>query len=210
MATDPWGIDDGYFDVHGQWHATPPETRTALRAAMGGGGDAEGPPAAERPLWVVRAGSAEPLLGPCELRLEDGSEHRAEGTLPPDLPLGYHELDPLDGGPPTGLIVTPGRCHLPDDLRAWVLSVQLPACRSAESWGIGDLADLRALGTWAAGRGAGMVAVNPLHAPLPIDRVEPSPYYPSSRRWLTPLALRIDDLPGPAAHPELAAAAAAA
>jgi 4-alpha-glucanotransferase len=208
MATDPWGIDDGYFDVHGHWHATPPQTRAALRAAMGDSGGAGVPPVAEHPLWVVRTGSAEPLLGPCELRLEDGSEHRAEGTLPPDLPLGYHELDPLDGGPHTRLIVTPGRCHLPDDLRAWVLSVQLPACRSGESWGIGDLADLRALGTWAAGRGAGMVAVNPLHAPLPIDRVEPSPYFPSSRRWSSPLALRIEALPGAAGHPaveELAA-----
>jgi 4-alpha-glucanotransferase len=200
MATDPWGIDDGYFDVQGHWHPTPPETRAALRAAMGAGGDAAGPPAPERPLWVVRAGSAEPLLGPCELRLEDGAEHRAEGALPADLPVGYHDLDPLDGGPLTRLIVTPGRCHLPADLRAWVLSVQLPACRSAESWGIGDLADLRAIGTWAAGRGAGMVAVNPLHAPLPIDRVEPSPYFPSSRRWSSPLALRIEALPGAAGH----------
>ena len=175
---------------------------------MGGGGADEGPPAAKRPLWVVRVGSAEPLLGPCELRLEDGSEHRVEGALPPDLPAGYHDLDPLDGGPRTRLIVTPGRCHLPDDLRAWILSVQLPACRSAESWGIGDLADLRELGTWAAGRGAGMVAVNPLHAPLPIDRVEPSPYFPSSRRWSSPLALRIEALPGAAGNPaveELAA-----
>jgi 4-alpha-glucanotransferase len=208
MATDPWGIDDGYFDVHGRWHATPPDTRAALRTAMGGGEADEGPRPAERPLWVVRAGSPEPLLGPCELRLEDGSEHRAEGALPPDLPVGYHDLDPLDGGPVTRLIVTPGRCHLPGDLRAWVMSVQLPACRSSESWGIGDLADLQALGTWAAGRGAGMVAVNPLHAPLPIDRVEPSPYFPSSRRWSSPLALRIEALPGAAGHPaveELAA-----
>jgi 4-alpha-glucanotransferase len=213
MATDPWGIDDGYFDVGGQWHPTSPETRAALRAAMGagrdGGGD-EGPPAPERPLWVVQEGVAEPLWGPCELALEDGSAHRAEGALPPDLPIGYHELHPLDGGPVTRLIVTPGRCTLPDDLRAWVLSVQLPACRSAESWGVGDFADLRAIGTWAAGRGAGMVAVNPLHAPLPVDRVEPSPYYPSSRRWLAPLALRVEDLPGTAAHPEIAAAAAEA
>ena len=47
-----------------------------------------------------------------------------------------------------------------------------------------------------------MVAVNPLHAPpLPLDRVEPSPYYPSSRRWNNPLALRIEDLPGRPATP---------
>jgi 4-alpha-glucanotransferase len=196
MATDPWGIDDGYFDVHGEWHATSSETRTALRVAMTG--DADRPPEPARPLWVVRAGAAEPLLGPCELRLEDDTAVRAEGALPHDLPIGYHDLHPLDGGPTTRLIVSPGRCHLPDDLRAWILTVQLPACRSTESWGIGDLADLRSLGTWAAGRGAGMVAVSPLHAPLPLDRVEPSPYFPSSRRWGNPLALRIEDVPGAA------------
>jgi 4-alpha-glucanotransferase len=202
MATDPWGIDDGYFDVRGEWHATSPETRTALREAMTG--DADRPPEPSRPLWVVRAGAAEPLLGPCELRLEDGTAVRAEVALPPDLPIGYHDLHPLDDGPTTRLIVSPGRCHLPDDLRAWILTVQLPACRSTESWGIGDLADLRSLGTWAAGRGAGMVAVSPLHAPLPLDRVEPSPYFPSSRRWGNPLALRIEDVPGAAGAPAVA------
>ena len=39
MATDPWGIDDGYHDVAGTWHATSDDTRSALRAAMGGDGD---------------------------------------------------------------------------------------------------------------------------------------------------------------------------
>src|SRR5262245_37355630 len=102
MATDDWGIDDGYFDVGGHWHDTPPATRAALREAMGGAGDGggDGPPPG-RPLWIVRQGAAEPLLGPCELRLEDGTEVRAEGALPPDLPAGYHDLDPLDGGPVT-------------------------------------------------------------------------------------------------------------
>jgi 4-alpha-glucanotransferase len=198
MATDPWGIDDGYFDVGGTWHATTPETRTALRAAMHREADPEVPPDPGDPLWVVRAGAAEPLLGPCELRLEDGNTRRADGALPTDVPIGYHELHPLDGGPVTRLVITPGRCHLPPDLRAWVLSVQLPSCRSDESWGIGDLADLRAIGTWAAGRGAGMVAVSPLHAPLLTGQVAASPYYPSSRRWSNPLALRTEEIPGAA------------
>src|SRR5690606_35425824 len=121
---------------------------------------------------------------------------------PPDLPVGYHALHPDDGGPVTRLFVTPGRCHLPPDLRAWLPVVQLPSCRSAESWGIGDLADLRAIANWAAGRGAGMVAVSPLHAPLPLDRVEPSPYRPPSRRWRTPLLPRIAEVPGAAADPD--------
>ena len=196
MATDAWGIDDGYWDVAGGWHPTSPETAAALRAAMGADGDPGAAPADEHPVWVVRAGRGDPLLGPCDLTLEDGSELRAEEALPPDLPLGYHDLRPRDGGPVTRLIVSPGRCHLPAGLRRWLLAVQLPACRSQASWGIGDLADLRAIGSWAAERGAGMLAVSPLHAPLPAARVEPSPYFPSSRRWLNPLLLRIDELPG--------------
>jgi 4-alpha-glucanotransferase len=208
MAADPWGIDDGYFDVDGTWHPTSADTRAALREAMGA--EPDGSPPDAPPIWVVRAGAAEPLLGPCELRLEDGGGSLADSALPPDLPIGYHELHPLDGGPMTRLIVTPGRCHLPADLRAWLLSVQLPACRSGESWGIGDLADLRAICTWAAGRGAGMVAVSPLHAPLPLDRVEPSPYFPSSRRWSSPLALRIEELPGAAGDPAIGELAARA
>ncbi len=201
MATDPWGIDDGYFDVDGAWHATSEDTRAALRAAMDDGAGGDGPPPPTRPLWIVRAGAAEPLLGPCDLHLEDGTVRRAEGALPPDLLIGHHELQPLDGGPVTRLLITPGRCHLPSDLRQWLLTVQLPGCRSAESWGIGDLADLRSLCTWAAGRGAGMLAVSPLHAPLPLDHVEPSPYFPSSRRWANPVALRIDEVPGATSHP---------
>ena len=197
VATDAWGIDDGYWDVAGYWHPTSPETAAALRAAMGAPDDPGAvPPPGAMPIWVVRAGAAEPLLGPCELALEDGSEVRAEGALPPDLPIGYHDLRPLDGGPVTRLIVSPGRCHLPGNLRTWLLTVQLAGCRSGDSWGIGDLTDLQGIGTWAAVRGAGMLAVNPLHAPLPLVRVEPSPYFPSSRRWLNPLLLRIEELPG--------------
>lgn len=201
MATDPWGIDDGYFDVDGGWHATSDDTRAALRAAMDGGTGGGGPAPPVRPLWVVRSGTPEPLLGACDLHLEDGTTVRADHALPADLPVGYHDLHPLDGGPVTRLMVTPGRCHLPPDVREWLLTVQLPGCRSGESWGIGDLADLRAIGTWAAARGAGMVAVSPLHAPLPLDHVEPSPYFPSSRRWSSPLLLRIEDLPGAAGDP---------
>src|SRR5260221_1817260 len=39
MAPDAWGIEDGYWDIAGQWHDTPEPTRRALRLAMGGLGD---------------------------------------------------------------------------------------------------------------------------------------------------------------------------
>lgn len=210
MATDAWGIEDGYLDVHRIWHATPPATASALRAAMGAR-DGGPPPTPGRPLRIVRAGEAAPVREPGELTLEGGTSLGVTGALPPDVPIGYHDLRPRDGdGPATRVIVTPGHCHLPADLGACLLAVQLPTCRSGASWGIGDLADLRAVGAWAAGAGAGMVGVSPLHAPQLAGHVQPSPYYPSSRRWSDPLALRIDDVRGAAGDEHVAALASRA
>ncbi len=79
--------------------------------------------------------------------------------------------------------------------RTWGWMLQLYALHSAGSWGIGDLGDLRAFTTWTGTEhGAGAVLLNPLHAMTPVPPVQPSPYTPSSRRFGTPLALRITDL----------------
>jgi 4-alpha-glucanotransferase len=193
---DTWGIEDGYHDVEGVWHETPGAARRALRVAMGGLADLADPPPQNRPVWFVRQGSADPIQRPALLVLEDGTEVDATDSLPPDLPLGYHDLHPDDGGPTTRLIVAPDRCHLPPGLRAWGWSAQLYATLSTESWGIGDLGDLRRLVRWSADLGARVLAVNPLHAALPLERQEPSPYFPSSRRYRNPLFLRIEDIPG--------------
>jgi len=91
-------------------------------------------------------------------------------------------------------IVTPGQCRVPDATWGW--AVQLYAARSQQSWGMGDLADLRELAQWSAGLGAGLVVLNPLDADWPVLPQEPSPYYPSSRRFLNPLYLRIEEIPG--------------
>ena len=37
--------------------------------------------------------------------------------------------------------------------------------------------------------------INPLHAAEPLPPVTPSPYLPMSRRWVSPLYLRIEDIP---------------
>src|SRR5487761_1127674 len=105
------------------------------------------------------------------------------------------------------VIVTPPRCHLPDGRRGFGFAVQLYGARSAESWGIGDFADLADLGRWAGGLGAAMLLVNPLHPSLPLPPVEPSPYFPASRLFLDPLCLRPGRGAADAGISELAAAA---
>jgi 4-alpha-glucanotransferase len=90
----------------------------------------------------------------------------------------------------------PLRCHLSPSLRTWGWAAQLYAVRSADSWGIGDFGDLRRLARWARELGAGGLLLNPLHAPVPREREDPSPYAPSSRQYRNPLYLRIEDVPG--------------
>jgi 4-alpha-glucanotransferase len=58
------------------------------------------------------------------------------------------------------------------------------------------LTDLADLAVWsAAGHGADFVLVNPLHAAAPTPPMEPSPYLPTSRRFVNPLYLRVEAVP---------------
>jgi 4-alpha-glucanotransferase len=80
--------------------------------------------------------------------------------------------------------------------REWGFAVQLYSVRSRSSWGHGDLRDLAELAAWSArDLGAGFVLINPLHAAEPLPPVSPSPYLPMSRRWVSPLYLRVEDIP---------------
>ena len=91
--------------------------------------------------------------------------------------------------------IPPGKCEPPPG-RAWGWAAQIYAARSRESWGIGDLADLRRLGRMARSQGASVLLINPLGAQPPTPHQEPCPYYSSSRRFLNTLYLRIEELPG--------------
>ena len=181
-------VDETYVDAFDRVRAIAPEVRAAVVEAMGH----ERADAADA-VAVVRRGAPLPAVG--DLTLEDGSTLGHQAVMPSDAPYGYHRLGRDDGG--EQLIITgPGRCHLPPGLRAWGWAIQLAATRSGRSWGIGDLADLRALGAWTAVAGAGFLAVGPLGAPNPGPRPEPSPYYPSTRRFGNPLYLRVEEVPG--------------
>ena len=80
--------------------------------------------------------------------------------------------------------------------RSWGFTVQLYSVCSRRSWGHGDLRDLAELAAWSARElGAGFVLINPLHAAEPVPPVSPSPYLPMSRRFISPLYLRVEDIP---------------
>jgi 4-alpha-glucanotransferase len=202
MSTDRFGITDRYFDVHGGEHLTTPESRAVLLRAMGVSEDEARRPAGEardgtnpHDLRILQPGGERTLLAPVELLLEDGTSRVADHELPGDLPLGYHRMRSRDGRE-TLLIVAPESCHLPPDLRTWGWAAQVYAARSRESWGMGDLADLARLGRWTKKVGGGVVMINPMSAPTPVPPIEPSPYYPSSRRFRNPLFLRVENVRG--------------
>jgi 4-alpha-glucanotransferase len=116
------------------------------------------------------------------------------------------------GSPPTAPRASP-RLELPST-RQWGFTVQLYSVRSAGSWGHGDLHDAAELARWSGSElGAGFLLVNPLHAAEPLEPVSPSPYLPMTRLFVSPLYLRIEDIPEyvalpPAAHRQIQALAA--
>jgi 4-alpha-glucanotransferase len=184
----------GYEDASGNWRDVPTDTIEALKSAMG-----QPAAGADAAVTVAHCGERKPLRAPAEVTLEDGTVVRCEKTLPGDLPAGYHRLRYLSDDHDSSLIVSPGLCYLPNDLRIWGWAAQLYALRSAASWGMGDFADLRELGRWSRREfHAGILLVNPLQATSPLVPQEPSPYYPGSRRYLNPLYLRIEEIPGAA------------
>lgn len=205
---DDWGVADGWWGTDGHWRSVPPEALAVLRTAQGADDHPDGPPP-EPPMWFVRPGEDHGLWSPATLELEDGTSLRIHDRLPLDLPLGAHRLHPDDDGPTTELFVVPARSpRLP---RSWGWSAQLYAARSRGSWGHGDLADLADLARWTAAGGGSLLAHNPLGAPLPGPHVQVSPYYASTRRFWSPLYLRIEDVRGAASlGGELATLAATA
>ncbi len=183
VTVDEWGITEGYHDVGGVWHPVDPVVRDSIRAAMG-------EPQPGRPVWFVAQGSHHRLWNECDLTLEDGTRWAGIDELTDHVPIGYHDLAPLDGSPPTRLIVHPERC--PELPEGWGVSAQIYALWSDRSWGIGDLRDLRTLAERVIAEGGRAVLVSPLHQPAPSLPQEPSPYYPSSRRAWNPMLLAMD------------------
>ncbi|HET8549346.1 MAG TPA: 4-alpha-glucanotransferase [Bryobacteraceae bacterium] len=122
--------------------------------------------------------------------------------LPPDAPLGYHELHlaTASASSSTRLIVAPERCWTPPevagDRRTAGIALSLYALRSDRNWGCGDLSDLRAFIDWAAEQaGVSFVGLNPLHALANREPYNTSPYLPISSFYRNPIYLDILRIP---------------
>jgi len=140
---------------------------------------------------AVRTDRPYPLPGPGVLVDQTGDRRTVATQIPAGLAPGWYRLE--TGEQLVAVVVAPPA--LADPARGWGWMVQLYALHSQGSWGIGDLGDLRSFVDWTGREhGAGAVLLNPLHAITPVPPVQPSPYTPSSRRFGTPLALRITDL----------------
>ena len=137
-----------------------------------------------------------------EPRTVDGAlVGRATFRVPADLPLGWHVVQAsFPGARGRGyVVVTPERLDVPPHIEAtrpWGFMTQLYSVRSRRSWGLGDMGDLADLCSLAKIRaGADFVLINPLHANEAVAPLSPSPYLPSSRRFLAPMYIRIEDIP---------------
>jgi glycogen operon protein len=224
------GIEPVWWDIDGQRHVVPTETKRALLAAMR-------LPVGTRSDWAnslarleaelagslphmalghpgvpitLALGSPRPRW--VTLRREDGTEDRYHpdgGTLQlPPQPAGRHILFADDDwSRPHHLTVAPPRCYLPTPLAngsgRYGIAAHLYSLRSAGDQGIGDFTTLARLAAEAAESGAAVVGLNPLHAMFPHDRSRASPYQPSDRRFLDPIYIDVSGLPGGEALPAI-------
>jgi 4-alpha-glucanotransferase len=169
------GVATSYLDWARQRVVVPREAVAATLSLVG----------SPAPRAFVTGGPS-PVAG--TVALEDGSSVTV--AIGDPLPPGVHRRgdSPVVVAPPA----------LPDPAaggRLWGWQVQLYQLRSARSWGIGDYADLRMLARQTAARGAGVLLVNPMHAVTPVLPIQPSPYFPSSRRFADQVAVAVDALP---------------
>ncbi|MGA2396890.1 MAG: 4-alpha-glucanotransferase [Steroidobacteraceae bacterium] len=162
-------------------------------------------------LWTVNLESGESRTGVVSTadcpetwrgEIEGSWITRRRLELPLELPPGHHELEVKIGAGTLcrcPLIVSPMQCYEPEAIRRgrrlWGVAVQLYTVRSRRNWGIGDFADLGALVSWLAPRGAGFIGLNPLHALAPAEPARASPYSASNRHFLNVLYIAVTNVP---------------
>ncbi|WP_141923887.1 4-alpha-glucanotransferase [Haloactinospora alba] len=205
------GVATAYHDWRGQRVEVSADTLRHVLSSLGVDAHDPGAALAEHrrrvasrllpPAVVARHGGVPPVTLPAGSRAWVERDDGGTSELGDRLPLGGHLLYARNGNQreQAPLLVVPDRLPLPEALRerqVWGLMCQLYSLRSRASWGVGDLRDLSDLAAWSArDLGSGFTLVNPLHASEPSTPLEPSPYLPVSRRYASPLYIRIEDVP---------------
>jgi 4-alpha-glucanotransferase len=141
---------------------------------------------------IVEEGTVRRSAGSSLGHGDNPSSETSEVALTVQMPCGYHRLEVDDSS--MSLIVVPDKCWLDPIERAqklWGIAAQLYLLRSERNWGIGDFTDLNALIDIAAGWGASLVGLNPLHALFVDDPEQASPYAPASRLYLNILNIDV-------------------
>ncbi|MBV8357871.1 MAG: 4-alpha-glucanotransferase, partial [Deltaproteobacteria bacterium] len=139
---------------------------------------------------IKQSEASNPRYG-CEASLKN-----SQVALTVKVPCGYHRFELDDRCMP--LIVVPEKCWLGPIERGqklWGIAAQLYLLRSERNWGIGDFTDLGALIDIAAGWGASLVGLNPLHTLFVDDPEHASPYAPASRLYLNILNIDVTAIP---------------
>ncbi|CCF18023.1 4-alpha-glucanotransferase [Pseudorhizobium banfieldiae] len=113
--------------------------------------------------------------------------------------LGKVSREAVNLSPPRMELDETTKCYLPTFLekeKVWGISLQLYELTSARSWGLGDFEDLKTACEIAAAAGADFIGLSPVHALFLSQPNRCSPYSPSNRKFLNPLYIAVDTLPG--------------
>ena len=209
-----YGIVWEYLDGASQPKQAPKETCIAILNALGL--DISGIADMEQHLALLKVQAAGRLV-PETVIVDVDAEHRITGPfsdatewhlqlecgdhvqgisqgsvliLPP-LPLGIHTLN--CGGQVSTVLSAPAT--LPAPRRGWGVMVPLYGLHDDTGKGVGDYQDLAQLASAVAPVGVDFVGINPVHAGFTMDPSAFSPYSPSSRQWLNPLHIAVQQLP---------------
>ena len=207
MATDAWGIDDGWWDDRRR--GTTSRTRPASRS---------GPPWAPtatprlpaRGSWWPAPVRRPPLLGTGRACvLEDGTDAgTVDRAARPTCPSGIHDAHRPTTAPPRPRCSSgPGRCHLPD--RPPHLGPHDAGARPPAPGRAGASATSPTCGrspTWVAAEGGGALGLSPLHAPTPVAPIPPARTPRRAGAGATRCSSASTRCPGAAGDPVVAAA----
>lgn len=207
-----YGIEPDYFQLDGSYHAAEEKVLTTfthmLQDNRGGVYAQVFPILCESPTVLVVDVELTPeakirLLGESGQRIEvTHVDYHTRQLHIPSLRTGYYDLVIEHGNEAWHgfVIAAPDKVYETDALhngeRLTGITLQLYSLRSPTNWGIGDFGDLKDFMSVAGTRGLTFVGINPLHALFSSHPHWASPYSPSSRIWLNPIYLDMQQVPG--------------